>query len=173
MTCRKVRKLIPLAAGDDLRPRPAAAVRAHVAACPACRAELESFRAALAGIRSVAKAEGAAADWTEHEWNALMARATAEARRAGQAPVPQARPAFRPRWAAASALGALIGLAVLGVLFRGPSPRPDTAAGSAKTLVAAGTGEQDKLTMTMVSPETGLQIVWILDKNFDWKGDRQ
>jgi hypothetical protein len=27
--------------------------------------------------------------------------------------------------------------------------------------------------MTMVSPETGLQVVWILDKNFDWKGDRQ
>lgn len=172
MTCRKVRKLIPLAAGDDLRPRPSAAVRAHVAACPACRAELESFRAALAGIRSAAKAERAA-DWSAHEWRSVMARAAAEAKAGGQAPEGAPRPALQPRWAAASAIGAVLGLVVLGVLFRGPSPRPDTAAGSAKALVAEGTGEQDKLTMTMVSPETGLQIVWILDKNFDWKGDRQ
>ena len=172
MTCRKVRKLIPLAAGDDLRPRPAAAVRAHVAACPACRAELEDFRAALAGITSAAKAESAA-DWTAREWEALMARAAAEAKAAIQARGGAAGPAFRPRWAAASAIGACLGLVVLGVLFRRPSPRPDTAAGPAEALVTARTGEQDKLTMTMVSPETGLQIVWILDKNFDWKGDRQ
>jgi hypothetical protein len=169
MTCRKVRKLIPLAA--DLRPRPAAAVRAHVAACPACRAELESFRAALAGIRSAAKAESAA-DWTEREWNALMARSASEAKAGGQAPGRAARPAFQPRWAAASVIGVCLGLVVLGVLFRGPSPRPDTAANPV-VAEAAGTGEQDTLTMTMVSPETGLQIVWILDKNFDWKGDRQ
>ena len=162
MTCRKVRKLIPLAAGDDLRPRPAAALRAHVASCPACRAELEGFRAALAGITSAAKAESAA-DWNAHEWRSLMARAAAEAKAACQAPGRAARPAFQPRWAAASVIGACLGLVVLGMLFRGPSPRPDTAA-------AAG---QDVLTMTMVSPETGLQIVWILDKNFDWKGDRQ
>jgi hypothetical protein len=173
MTCRKVRKLIPLAAGDDLRPRPAAAVRAHVAACPACRTELESFRSALAGIRAAADAESAAADWTESEWDALMARATAEAQRAGQAPVPKARPALQPRWAAASALGALIGLAVLGVLFRGPSPRPAAMTAAGGALIAAGPAAQDKLTMTMVSPDTGLQIVWILDRNFDWKGDRQ
>lgn len=172
MTCRKVRKLIPLAAGGDLRPRPASAVRAHVAACPACRAKLEEFRAALAGIRAAAEAEGVA-DWTGPEWDALMARVAAEAKPREAASVRAAGPAFRPRWAAASVIGAVLGLVVLGVLFRGPSPRPDTAAGSAKALVAEGTGEQDKLTMTMVSPETGLQIVWILDKNFDWKGDRQ
>ncbi len=172
MTCPKVRKLIPLAAGDDLRPRPAAAVRAHVAACPACREELESFRAALAGIRSVAKAEGVA-DWTESEWRSIMARAAAKVQATGQAPGRVARPAFQPRWAAASVIGACLGLAVMGMLFRGPSPRPDTAAGTAGTIIAAGPSTQDKLTMTIVSPDTGLQVVWILDRNFDWKGDRQ
>jgi hypothetical protein len=80
---------------------------------------------------------------------------------------------LQPRWAAASAIGACLGLAVLGVLFRGPSPRPDTAPSSKGMLAAARSGEQDKLTMTIVSPDTGLQVVWILDKNFDWKGDRQ
>jgi anti-sigma factor RsiW len=172
MTCRKVRNLIPLAAGDDLRPRPAAAVRAHVAACPACRAELEAFRAELAGLKAAARAEGIAG-WTEAEWKAAMARVRADANGTAPSPVRAAGSAFAPRWAAASAIGVVLGLVVLGGLFRGPSPHPDAAAGPAEALVTARTGEQDTLTMTMVSPETGLQIVWILDKNFDWKGDRQ
>ncbi|MCK7522351.1 MAG: hypothetical protein MZV64_34065 [Ignavibacteriales bacterium] len=35
------------------------------------------------------------------------------------------RPALQPRWAAASVMGAFLGLVVLGVLFKGPAPRPD------------------------------------------------
>jgi hypothetical protein len=97
-----------------------------------------------------------------------------ETKGAAPSPARAAGPVFAPRWAAASAIGALLGLVVLGVLFRGPSPHPGRAfpAGESASL-ATGAGEQDRLTMTMVSPETGLQIVWILDKNFDWKGDRQ
>lgn len=171
MTCRKVRRLIPLAAGDDLEPRRAAAFRAHLAACPACRAELAAFRAELAGIRDVAKAEGIAG-WTEAEWKATMARVRAEANGSTPSSARAAGPAFAPRWAAASAVGIILGLIVMGVLFRGPAPRPDSAPGAGSASLAAGSGEQDRLTMTMVSPETGLQIVWILDKNFDWKGDR-
>jgi predicted anti-sigma-YlaC factor YlaD len=170
MTCRKVRQLIPLAAGDDLGPRRAAAFRAHLDACPGCRAELEAFRAELAGIRAAAKET--VADWSGSEWGALMGRVRAEAQ--GTGPRRAAGPVFAPRWAAASVIGAVLGLVVMGVLFRGPSPRPDTAASAGeRTLLAAGPGEQDRLTMTLVSPETGLQIVWTFDKNFDWKGDQQ
>ncbi len=32
---------------------------------------------------------------------------------------------------------------------------------------------QEVVTVTYVSQETGLQIVWFLDKNFEWKGDQQ
>jgi anti-sigma factor RsiW len=173
MTCRKVRRFISLAAGDDLEPRRAAAFRAHLAACPACRAELEAFRADLAELKAAARAEGVAG-WTEAEWKATMARMRAEANGTVPSPAREAGPAFAPRWAAASAIGIVLGLVVMGVLFRGPSPRPDTKASAGGSgPVAAGSGEQDRLTMTLVSPETGLQIVWILDKNFDWKGDRQ
>lgn len=179
MTCRKVRRLIPLAAGDvrddlvDLEPRRAAAFRTHLAACPACRAELEAFRAVLTGIRDAARAEGVAG-WTEAEWQAVMARVRAEANGTIPAPARVVMSAFAPRWAAASAVGVVLGLIVMGVLFRGPSPRPDTATAAGESaLLAAGAGEQDRLTMTLVSPETGLQIVWTFDKNFDWKGDRQ
>jgi anti-sigma factor RsiW len=173
MTCRKVRKLIPLAAGDDLGPRRAAGFHAHLAACPACRTGFEAFRADLAELRAAARSEGLAG-WTEAEWKTAMARVQAEAKGAAPSQGHAAGPAFAPRWAAASAVGIVLGLIVLGVLFRGPSPRPDTANPAGENaLLAAGAGEQDRLTLTMVSPETGLQIVWTFDKNFDWKGDRQ
>ena len=83
MTCRKVRKLIPLIAGDDLRPRLARAVRAHLDACPGCRAELEGFRAALAEAKAAARAESVP-EWGGGEWNALMARVAAEAKGTGK-----------------------------------------------------------------------------------------
>jgi hypothetical protein len=172
MTCRKVRKLIPLIAGDDLRPGHARAVRAHIDACPGCRAELEGFRAALAEVKSAAKAEGVR-EWGQGEWNALMARVAAEAKKAGESTGGVASPAFEPRWAAASALGAVIGLAILSVLFRGPSPRPEMTPGESGVVIASENPRQDRVAITMVSPETGLQVVWFLDKNFDYKGEQE
>jgi len=172
MTCRKVRKLIPLAAGGDLRPRRAAVFLAHVDSCPGCREELERFRRALAGIKTAAKT-AAVAEWSEGEWSALMARVAAEARGGREAPGGAGAPVIRPRWAAASVVGAFLCLIVLSMLFRGPSSRPETMKAAVEKPVAAEAGEQDRLTMTLVSPESGLQIVWIFDKNFDWKGDQE
>jgi hypothetical protein len=172
MTCRKVRKLIPLIAGDDLRPGLACAVRAHIDACPGCRAELEGFRAALAEVKSAAKAEGVP-EWGEGEWDALMARVAAEAKKAGGSAGGVAVPVFKPRWAAASALGAVIGLAILSVLFRGPSPRPGRTPGEGGMVIASENPQQDRVSITMVSPESGLQVVWFLDKNFDYKGEQE
>jgi anti-sigma factor RsiW len=170
MTCRRIRKLIPLAAGDDLRPRLAAAVRAHIAGCPGCRSELEAFRAALAAIREEARA-GSVADWTDGEWRAAMARVAAEARGERREQDRGAVLSRRPRWAAAAALGALLGLVLMGVLFKGPAVSRGGPEGLA---LAAGTPkEQDRMSITLVSPESGLQVVWFLDKNFEWKGDNE
>jgi hypothetical protein len=172
MTCHKVRKLIPLAAGADLRPRLAAAVRAHADTCPGCREELEEFRAATDKIKAEARAQSVV-DWGEGEWNALMARVAAEAKRTGDAPAVAVPRVFRPRWAAASALGAFLCLVVLGILFRGPSPQPTAEPDKGFASAVSGSPQQDKVAITIVSPETGLQVVWILDKNFDWKGDQE
>jgi predicted anti-sigma-YlaC factor YlaD len=162
MTCRKVRSLIPLAAGDDLGPRRGRAVRIHIEACPACRAEFEDFQLALARIKTAAKAEGIP-DWREGQWKALMARVPAAAR--------QDRVLW-PRWAAASAVGAFIGLVVLSVLFKAPVPDLKRTATAALTGETAAAGP-DIVSLTMVSQETGLQVVWFLDKKFDWKGDKE
>lgn len=170
MTCRKVRQLMPLAAGDDLGPRRARAFRAHLEACPGCRNEFESLRAALGAFRRTAKEERAP-DWTAGEWKALMVRATAGGREEREAKEGAGRPAAWPRWAAASALGALLGLVVLSVLFRGPVPGPERRTGSGSRAVeAAGPKEQDVVSVTLVSQETGLQIVWFFDKTFDYEG---
>ncbi len=165
MTCRKAKKLIPLYAGDDLQPRLLAAVRAHVDACPDCSGELGEYRESLSRLKAAAKAESVP-DWSEGEWRALAARF----KPAGSG---EKRPAFfaRPRWAAASVIGAFLGLIVLAVLFRGPMDGPERAATAGRTNQEAAVRNQDIVSMTMVSQETGLQVVWFLDKNFEWKGD--
>ena len=157
MTCRKAKKLIPLYAGDDLRPRLLAAVRAHVDSCPACRKELGEYRQVLTRLKTAAKAESVP-DWSEGEWRALAARYR-------PADPGEKRATFlaRPRWAAASVLGAFLGLAVLTMLFK------DGNLGPRGTSPA---GEPSVVSLTLVSQETGLQVVWFLDKNFEWKGDK-
>ena len=171
MTCRKLRKLMPLFAGDDLGPRRTQAVRAHVDACPACRRELEELRAALARFKAAAMDESVP-DWSEGEWKALMVRATGGTLRGGEKRRAWDGRVLLPRWAAASALGALIGLAVLSALFRRPGPGPAERPDPPLALADAGRA-QDVVSMTMVSQETGLQIVWFLDKNFDYKGEHE
>jgi hypothetical protein len=170
MTCRKIHKLIPLAAGDDLRPRQARAVMSHIDACPACRKELADFRLAMDEIRAAAKAKRAA-EWSAGEWDALMSRVNeaADEARAGEGRNAPGRVLW-PRWAAASALGAFLCLIVLSVLFNGPAPRAQRPRNGDGAAVAS---RQDKLAITLVSPETGLQVVWFLDRNFDWKGDQE
>jgi anti-sigma factor RsiW len=156
MTCRKAKKILPLYAGDDLRPRLLAAVRTHVDSCPACWKELTEYRESMSRLKAAAKAESVP-DWSEGEWRALTARFR-------PADPGEKRPAFlaRPRWAAASVLGAFLGLAVLTMLFK------DGNLGPRETSTA---GEPSVVSLTLVSQETGLQVVWFLDKNFDWKGD--
>ncbi len=173
MTCRKVRKLMPLAAGDDLGPLRARAVRAHVEACPACRSELEGFREALGRIRAEARRESVP-DWSEGEWKALMVRATGGTGKPREREAGLGSGGLRPRWAPAAALGLVAGLAVLAVLFRGPAAGPEgTRAAAGLTAGARPDRGQDVVAMTMVSQETGLQIVWFLDRNFDYQGEQE
>ena len=174
MTCRKVRKLMPLFAGDDLGPRRTRAVRSHVDACPDCRTELEAYRATLRARSGRRRRERAFRTGAEGEWQALMVRATGETagwRRGDEA-------AGRPRPLAA--LGRRIGRGCPRRTRRppralqgtGPRPGGTDIAGRPPGEADAGRA-QDVVSLTMVSPETGLQIVWFLDKNFDYKGEQE
>ena len=158
MTCAKVHKSLPLLAGNDLPARKARRLLAHIDGCPLCRKELDEYRRALGRVKTAAREEGAG-DWSEPEWQALMARITAE-KTERKSPVP----GLRPRWALASGLAAVILLAVLTLVFRNSIFRPEG------TAPAPG---PEVISVTMVSQETGLQVVWFLNKNFEWKGDNK
>ncbi len=222
MTCRKARKALPLLAGGDLAAKKASRFEAHVAACPACRRELEELRTALSRARAAARAEKAV-DWNEAEWKALLARITAEA------PAKRTQPG-RVRWAWAAGLASVVVVAALAVLFRPSIFRPAHVPLALKSAARSAPGEpeerarelvpgvppgadekkfpaikpeyyarnvdrswtspnqasvgkkgpsktaaaeagQDVLSVTMVSQETGLQVVWFFNKNFEWEGD--
>jgi hypothetical protein len=158
MTCRKAKKAVPLLAGGDLPFRKERKVLAHLDRCPMCRKELEEYRRALDHLKAVARGEGSG-EWSEPEWQALMARITASRTR-------KRSPAFglRPRWVMASGLAAVIILAVTLLFFKDAAFHPKET--------SPGPGP-DVVSVTMVSQETGLQVVWFLNKNFDWKGDQK
>jgi hypothetical protein len=158
MTCRKVRKALPLMAGGDLPARKARTLQAHVEGCALCREELEEYRSAIGWVRDAARAEGAG-EWSEGEWKALMAR-VAGGRPGRKSPAP----GLRPRWALASGLAAVAVLAFLVVRITNTGFKPEGAP------PAAG---PDVVSVTMVSQETGLKVVWFFNKNFDWKGDQK
>jgi len=158
MTCRKVQRALPLLAGGDLGGRKADKIVAHVERCALCHKELEEYRSALGRIRAAARAEGAG-DWSEAEWKTFMARVT-------EAQPEKRRTPFgvRPRWALASGFAALLVLAVLAIRIANTGFKPEGAP------PASG---PDVVSVTMVSQETGLKVVWFFNKNFDWKGDNQ
>jgi len=52
-----------------------------------------------------------------------------------------------------------------------PSREQASVKGRGSSEAAAAEAGQDVLSVTMVSRESGLQVVWFFDKNFDWKGD--
>jgi hypothetical protein len=126
---------------------------------------------ALRTIAGEARAAGVP-DWSEAEWSAAMSRVRSEA--SGDAPGPASRRAAEGgwRWVPASALGAAVGLALLFVLLGGPGRERPAPSGAGTGLVSEAK-PQDVLTMTLVSPETGLQIVWFFDKDFDYKGEQE
>lgn len=53
MRCRRIARLLPLAAGGDLGPRRSSAVASHVAGCDACRQIEESLAESLRLLRAV------------------------------------------------------------------------------------------------------------------------
>jgi hypothetical protein len=40
-------------------------------------------------------------------------------------------------------------------------------------VIASENPLQDRVSVTLVSPESGLHVIWFLDKNFDYKGEQE
>ena len=168
MNCKKIREYLPLYAGTDLTPEKAEATRAHLATCDECQKEVDKYLRSLQIARNWLS--DSQVEWEEGEWRRTVQKVTSEKTKilAGFAPWP-----FKKGWAFAL-MGALVVMLVFFVarpLFLGiedfrvqttltklyPQHQEDTAVKS----------PQDVVSMTMVSKETGLKVVWILNKNFN------
>ncbi len=134
--------------------------------CPSRRAEKDVSPASPAletappgSVGGIAKPSEADAAKTRSETSALDARAKeSDAVKSLPAVIAKTQEAAAP----------MPGASVI-------QPRKPIPAGErAKKLEAAGAGSaQDVVTVKLVSPETGLQIVWVLNRNFEWKGENQ
>ncbi len=177
MNCRTAKRLMPLYAGSDLSARRMRSVGAHLDSCPACRQELEEYRRALGVVRAAARAENAP-DWSDGEWRAVVARAVEDGQGGREKRAAVRRPILWPRWAVAAGTAAALVVTAVMLLWQNTGIRPGPAAavraaGERGLRLAEDPPAQDVVSVTLVSQETGLQVVWFFHKDFEWKGDQE
>lgn len=223
MNCRRIRRSIPLLAGNDLPEARARRMRIHLEGCQKCRKDFRAYSAALRRVKELADRE-TEADWTEAEWQALMAR-TISARIEKR---PFVFSLFEPKLVTALAGGLAMAVAavIIGLIFwntvlrprsspvipapayvQKPEPAPpvlppnhqkendrkepavrsqerpiiiaqarehERPGARPKELVGAQQeGAQDVVSVTLVSQDTGLKVVWFLNRNFYWIGEEK
>ncbi len=159
MKCKKVKRLLPLYAGNDLSLRMASVVKSHLSGCPECRREYKVYIQSLQEIKGWLKSERI--DWDEAEWQQSVKRAAAGkiTQKKTLAPWP-----FKPAWA----LGFMMVISIIisffwlrpSLLRERPGLQPDAVA-------IKQTSPQEVVEMTLVSRETGLKVKWFLNKNFN------
>ena len=159
MNCHKIRKQLPLLAGDDLPLKRKQKIRDHLKGCRTCWQELEQYAFALGEIKEWLNQEPLS--WEESEWQKSVSRAlqSKETGKKEMAPWP-----FHPIWAG---LAMLVLTAVISLVLLKPLPPGkdhlslDMAAGEESSI------QQEIVAFTLVSKESGLKINWFLNKNFD------
>jgi len=157
MKCKRIRKYLPLYIGFDVSPKKEEAVRVHLNTCNECQKEYEAY------VRSLKTAkewlDDSAVVWEEGEWRRIVQNAVAEKSKplTGFAPWP-----FKRGWAIAAMAAVMIVFIffVTRPLFLGLEDFPGQT-------VLAKRHQQDVISMTMVSKDSGLKVVWILNKNFN------
>ncbi len=167
MKCHKIRRLLPLLAGSELPEEDIPAVRSHLEGCPKCRAEYEKFVWLVRETRTWFEEEKL--EWEEKDWQRAVQSVIKEG--SSRKVFLELWP-FRKGWAYALMAGVM--LVIMTLVVRPPfvkhiglTPRYPDVAGEEVLSGTGGQREQEMVSMTMVSKETGLQIVWIFNKNFD------
>jgi anti-sigma factor RsiW len=154
MTCRGVRRRLPLYAGGDLSPRRAAKMASHIESCPVCRRELNALlRARRSGL---AYQRATRISWDEIAWDRAVQTAVA-----GGISRPRRFFLHPLRPAPGLVLTALAALALVVVLFRSGTGPADSGR------VAAAEKAPDMLAVTFVSGDSGLKVKWFFNRKFD------
>jgi anti-sigma factor RsiW len=157
MKCKRIRKYLPLYIGADLSPKKAEEVKLHLDTCGECQKEYEVY------VRSVKTAKEwlneSKVAWGEGEWRRTVQNTIAEKSKSfpGFAPWP-----FKKGWALAVMVAVMVVVVffVTRPLYLGVEDLPGQAVLSTRQA-------QNVVSMTMVSKDTGLKVVWILNKKFN------
>lgn len=168
MNCKRIRKYLPLYIGTDLSSKKEEAVKLHLDTCGECQKEYEVY------LRSIEIAREwlseSAVTWEEREWRQIVqkVRAKQSTSLSGFAPWP-----FKKGWAYAAMAAVMIVVVIFVTqpLYLGVEDFPDeTVLSRYQSQHETGAllkSPQDVVSMTMVSKDTGLKVVWILNKNFN------
>jgi hypothetical protein len=167
MNCSKVRRLLPLMSGSEISQSKILAIKAHLEACPECRAEYDSFILSLEKTKEWLAKERIG--WEEREWQEAVQKATEEreSRISSLAPWP-----FKKAWAYAvmAVFAFVLCLFVVRPSFIKHKAEPESrmiAELRQEPERVKEESQQDVISMTLVSHETGLRIVWFFNKNFE------
>ncbi len=169
MNCKKVQRLLPLMAGSEIPKLKIFSLKAHLEECPECRQEYDSYILSLEKTKEwLAKDRK---DWEESDWQRTLRKAIKDKKPEVSSLVPWP---FKKTWAY-SLIGVLAVALTLFLIIRPSIIQKKMGLGSEKfteeqaQLFRSSPEEskQEVVSMTFVSKETGLKIVWFLNKNFE------
>lgn len=168
MNCKRVQRWLPLMAGSEIPQRKISALKAHLQRCPKCRSEYEAYLFSLEKTKELLEADRK--NWEEGEWQEVLRKAVEEK-------APEVSPLvpwpFKKAWAYAfmAVIAVLLALFVIKPSFIHEDfiPGSGMVAENQPQLFEGleARPKQDIISMTLVSKETGLKIVWFFNKNFE------
>jgi len=161
MNCRRMKKYVPLLSGGGLPAQKGKRIRAHFERCPGCGQEAREFEAALKAAKHLAVAD-TPEDWSQAGWRKMMAVITSE--KVGRRKVVIAI-SFKPVLAAGLALVLLAAGAFF--LLKKPANEPGRPSSPSALAAAAQVRPEEISSVTIVSQETGLKIIWFFNKDLD------
>jgi predicted anti-sigma-YlaC factor YlaD len=160
MNCKKVQRLLPLMVGSEIPQSRIQALRAHLKKCPKCQHEYNSYIQSFEKMKEWLTKDKL--NWEESEWQQTVRNATREKSPEVSSLVPWP---FRKTWA--YALMAVFTVVLSFLIIRPSFIKEESGGGLQIEALTKETPKQDVISMTMVSKETGLKIVWFFNKNFE------
>lgn len=158
MKCQKIQRLLPLLAGSELPGSQILTVKVHLEECSQCQKEFEKYSLLVNQTRKWLAEDKIG--WEDREWRETVQSAVNQDSKKRTALVPWP---FPKAWAYTLMAGGILLLTIL--VVRPPFVRQIGL--TPKYEDVAGMEKQEVVTMTMVSKETGLKIVWFFNKNFN------